>query len=182
MGGERGSGTRIASSLPRTPERRAATGASSCVHGPLLGGPSGYPGGAQALDDRHEPPPLHDLVDDLNTSISETALAKVLQQLVRAGASIGSRGVGGGYRLARSPHELTVLDIIEAFEPPREPQQCLLDDEPGECHDHTNCRLRRLFDEVDEMARATFASTSLSTLVAAPVVELPTPAESHRRP
>ena len=34
--------------------------------------------------------------------IPEGALAKVFQQLVRARLAIGTRGIGGGYRLARS--------------------------------------------------------------------------------
>jgi Rrf2 family protein len=96
--------------------------------------------------------------------ISGTALAKVFQRLVRARLSRGSRGVGGGYELARGPGEVTVLDVIEAFEAPRRPRQCLLDDRSDQCRDFGTCRLRRLFDEVDEMARATFASTSLETL------------------
>jgi len=100
--------------------------------------------------------------------IPEGPLAKVLQQLVHAGLASGTRGVGGGYRLTREPSEITVLDIVAAFEPPRVPGSCLLDDDGDECHVLGTCRLRRLFDEVDELARAAFASTSLETLVRAP--------------
>jgi len=111
--------------------------------------------------------------------ISETALAKVLQQLVRAGISIGSRGVGGGYRLAREPGRVTVLEVIDAFESRRGDVQCLLDDRPGECRDFDGCRLRRLFDEVEEMARSTYASTSLETLVGPPLAQLSGSVESR---
>ena len=98
--------------------------------------------------------------------ISEAALAKVFQQLVRAGLAIGTRGAGGGYRLVRRPAELTVLEVIEAFEPPRQDGSCLLGKAPDrDCSDQPDCRLRQLFDEVDEVARATFASVSLETLV-----------------
>lgn len=100
--------------------------------------------------------------------IPEGPLAKVLQQLVRAGLAAGTRGVGGGYRLTRPPSEVTVLDVMAAFEPPREPGACLLDDAGGDCRGLGTCRLRRLFDEVDELARATYASTTLETLVRAP--------------
>lgn len=97
--------------------------------------------------------------------VPENALAKSLQQLVRARLATGTRGAGGGYQLARSPAETTVLDVMTALEPIREPRQCLLADGPGECEHYPDCRLRRLFDEVDQMARATFASTTLETLV-----------------
>ncbi len=97
--------------------------------------------------------------------ISEAALAKSFQQLVRAGLSRSTRGVGGGYRLARSSGEITVLDVIDAFEPAPDPEQCLLDDSGQPCRDASACRLKRLFDEIDVLARATFASTTLETLV-----------------
>lgn len=100
--------------------------------------------------------------------IPEGPLAKVLQQLVRAGLAVGTRGAGGGYRLTRPASEITVLDVIAAFEPPREPGACLLDDTGADCHVLGTCRLRRLFDEVDDLARATFASTTLETLARAP--------------
>ena len=78
------------------------------------------------------------------------ALAKVFRDLVRAGIAVGVRGVGGGYRLARPPDELTVLDVISLFDNPPDG----VPDGP----------LRRLFDEVDETARCTFASVTLETL------------------
>jgi Rrf2 family protein len=98
--------------------------------------------------------------------IPETALAKVLQRLVRSRLAVGTRGVGGGYRLARLPSEITVLDVVSIFEPPRPAGQCLAQELPGEaCSDFTPCRLRKLLDEVDEIARSTFASVTLDTLV-----------------
>jgi Rrf2 family protein len=98
--------------------------------------------------------------------IPETVLAKVFQQLVRSGIAIGTRGTGGGYRLVRPSSTVTVLDVLNAFEPYRSPDQCLLADRTeAECADFSLCRLRSLFDEVDEQARATFASVSLETLV-----------------
>lgn len=106
-------------------------------------------------------------------SIPEGALARVFQQLVRAGIAAGTRGVGGGYRLARPPSKLTVLDVIEVFDPPRRPGHCVLAGEKGGCGASSTCRLKRLFDEVDETVRSTYASVTLATLVATPVRGLP---------
>jgi Rrf2 family protein len=98
--------------------------------------------------------------------IAGGVLAKAFQQLVRAGLAAGTRGSGGGYRLARPASEVTVLDILEALQPTRTPGECLLAGPGGEaCADLTLCRLRDLLDEVDELARATFASVTLDTLV-----------------
>ena len=80
-------------------------------------------------------------------------LAKIFQQLARAGLVVGSRGTHGGYALARPAGELTVLDVILAFESPPSTGERPLDE-----------RLRRLFVEVDELARCTYASVTLETL------------------
>jgi len=44
-------------------------------------------------------------------------LAKVLQQLSSARLICGRRGVGGGYRVARPPEEIRLLDVINAMMP-----------------------------------------------------------------
>jgi Rrf2 family cysteine metabolism transcriptional repressor len=98
--------------------------------------------------------------------ISSAVLAKIFQQLVRAGLAAGTRGVRGGYTLTRPPTSVTVLDVIEAFEAPRALDRCLLADQDETACAHSDaCRIRRLFDEVDEMARSTYASVTLDTLV-----------------
>lgn len=43
-------------------------------------------------------------------------LAKHLQSMSRAGIVQTSRGPGGGYRLARTPDKITLLDIVEAID------------------------------------------------------------------
>jgi Rrf2 family protein len=106
--------------------------------------------------------------------LPEGVLAKVFQQLARAGIAVGTRGVGGGYRLVRTPADLTVLDVIEALETGdrivvSRPESA--DDEMFGAAGANTDRLpspaqglERLFREVDDLARATFASTSLETL------------------
>ncbi len=103
--------------------------------------------------------------------MSRTALAKVLQQLVRAGLAVGARGVGGGYRLARPASSLTVLDVISVFERSRVPGQALLGGRPGS--GPVDGALRRLFDEVDELVRGTFASVTIETLARTAARERP---------
>ena len=98
--------------------------------------------------------------------IPEGALAKVFQQLVRAGMATGTRGIGGGYRLALPASRITVLDIMRVFERPRADGSCLLHDGPGAtCPDTATCQLNWLFTEVDELVRSTYESVTLATLV-----------------
>ena len=98
--------------------------------------------------------------------IPPTALAKVLQQLVRAGLAEGTRGIGGGYRLARPRFSITVLDVVSVFESMRAPGDDLLNSRRrGAAKPPHTAALQRLFDEVDEGTRATLASVTLDTLV-----------------
>jgi Rrf2 family protein len=46
--------------------------------------------------------------------IPEGTLAKTLQHLVKAGILYSRQGINGGYRLARDPQHVTVLDVIKA--------------------------------------------------------------------
>jgi Rrf2 family protein len=98
--------------------------------------------------------------------IPEGALAKAFQQLVRAGLATGTRGIGGGYRLARPASKITVLDVMNVFERRRETGGCLLHDRPGQtCPRASACSLHWLFTEVDELVRSTYESVTLQTLV-----------------
>jgi Rrf2 family iron-sulfur cluster assembly transcriptional regulator len=105
--------------------------------------------------------------------LPEGVLAKVFQQLARCGIARGTRGVGGGYRLARPASSCNVLEVIEALEATAGPtggEAAGPDSSPwaGSAGAETELQiprgLARLFREVDDLARATFASTSLETL------------------
>lgn len=45
-------------------------------------------------------------------------LVKILQQLVRCGVLLSERGPRGGFRLARQPGEISVLDIVQGIDGP----------------------------------------------------------------
>ena len=99
--------------------------------------------------------------------IPEGALAKAFQQLVRAGLATGTRGIGGGYRLARAgiqDHRAGRDARLRAAVANR--GGCLLHDRPGQqCPRTSACGLHWLFNEVDELVRSTYESVTLQTLV-----------------
>jgi Rrf2 family protein len=51
-------------------------------------------------------------------------LAKQLQALVRAGLLVGTTGPRGGFRLARPPAEITLLQLVEAVDGAASPYEC----------------------------------------------------------
>lgn len=58
-------------------------------------------------------------------SLSEKYLEQIIGSLRKAGLIISTRGAGGGYRLAASEKDITVLQILEAVESNLIPIECL---------------------------------------------------------
>ena len=59
--------------------------------------------------------------------VSPTHLAKVLQRLTRQGLLESLRGPRGGFRLARPPEQISLLEIYEAVDGPLRPGGCVFD-------------------------------------------------------
>lgn len=57
-------------------------------------------------------------------NLSQPLVAKVLTVLSQAGFVIGTRGPGGGSRLAREPKQITIFDIVELFGGHRDTRAC----------------------------------------------------------
>jgi Rrf2 family protein len=76
-------------------------------------------------------------------------LAKVLATLARAGVLTASRGVRGGYRLARPAHRIRLIDVVEPFEGKRARPGCLL--RPGRpCTDSGACSAHGAWSRVNK--------------------------------
>lgn len=91
--------------------------------------------------------------------IPEAALAKIFQRLVRSGFVMGMRGPRGGYRLVRPPADITVLDIMNVFEPVLPAADPGV--EPGSAWDEG---LQEFFGAVDGQVRCAFAAVTLDQL------------------
>lgn len=59
-------------------------------------------------------------------------LMSLLKSLHRAGLVESTRGVRGGYDLARPSHRISVAEVVEAIEGPARLTPCCADEEPGE--------------------------------------------------
>lgn len=97
--------------------------------------------------------------------ISEHHVAKVLQQLTRAGLIRSIRGINGGFQIAKDPKEITLLDIVEIFEPRVRDNGCLLRDFAEVCDLSGACRIEEVFNEIQEQAIYTLQSFSVATLI-----------------
>jgi Rrf2 family protein len=61
------------------------------------------------------------------TGVPPAFLGKVLRTLVAEGILESRRGRRGGFRLARDPRDITLLDVVEPFAHVRADERCLLD-------------------------------------------------------
>ena len=92
--------------------------------------------------------------------VSPHHLAKVLAELTRAGIVESVRGVGGGYRFAASARRLTLMDVIQLFEDfSPTVAETAAEDTP------VVRALEQVLSEIDEIAKATFRSITLATML-----------------
>jgi Rrf2 family protein len=85
-------------------------------------------------------------------------LAKIFATLVRADLVTAFRGKHGGYRLAREPQQISILEVIEAIEGPMVLNLCQHD--PPRCEE-TDCPLRPVWSELQEVVREKLGSITL---------------------
>jgi Rrf2 family protein len=93
--------------------------------------------------------------------VSPHHLAKVLRELSRAGIMESARGVGGGYRFAGNARRLTLMDVIELFED----ISARASEDDRAAATEVGRALGRVLTEIDEIARATFRSITIDTML-----------------
>jgi FeS assembly SUF system regulator len=103
-------------------------------------------------------------------------VAKVLKDLARESVLVSERGVHGGYRLAKPPAEISVLQIIRALEGPVSLTACV-DGTEGLCEVESLCPMRGNWDRVNSAIRAALAGVSLADM-AIPAPRFDTPART----
>ena len=98
-------------------------------------------------------------------------LAKHLQAMSRAGILVAGTGPRGGYRLARPPADVSVLDVVEAVDGEDPAFRCLEIRRRGPAavparEYRTMCGIHRVMVEADDAWRARLARTSIADLAA----------------
>jgi Rrf2 family protein len=117
------------------------------------------------LNSRNFPTPLADI--SLRQGITISNLEQLFAKLRRAGLVRSVRGPGGGYFLAKAPHEITIADILRAVEEPLAPQAKTADGEqeaaPGQRID--DLLIDVLWSRLTEQIRQILESVTLQDLV-----------------
>ncbi len=94
--------------------------------------------------------------------VPQSYLSKVLQSLVRARLVHSTRGLKGGFVLARQPEDLNMMDILNAVHPYKRIETCPLD---LEGHGSELCPLHRRLDQAMAMVQEAFEGTTLAEIL-----------------
>jgi Rrf2 family protein len=102
--------------------------------------------------------------------LSETFLSKVFGKLSKAGIVSSVPGVKGGYKLSKSPEDISFWDVIEAIEGPKPIFQCKNIKDNGYlyrenyCSAPSSCTINLVMIDAEEKMRDYLHSKKLSWL------------------
>jgi len=96
-------------------------------------------------------------------NIQPALAAKLLSEAASAGLVRGVTGPGGGYRLAKTPGEIRLADIVCLFEREMEEFPCPFG--PGWCGNGNPCPLHEDFLKLDSTGRKFLEETTLQVFL-----------------
>ena len=117
----------------------------------------------------------------LRTDVPLHFLAKIAQQLARAGIIEILQGANGGYRLLADPAEITLLSVIEAIIGEISLNDCV--GRPESCRSSALCTGHRVWNKANQQLRATLQEADFATLAAEDaccLTPFPEPANQNR--
>ena len=96
-------------------------------------------------------------------SLPHSFVEKILHQLKQAGLVSSTQGRKGGYRLARSPHRITVRQVLEALGESLDLVGCLGPGTP--CKLAQICPTKGAWERIDQRLKEMLDSLSLGDLI-----------------
>ena len=90
-------------------------------------------------------------------------VSKLLKQLAQAELVASTRGINGGYRLARAPEQITIADIVTAMEGPIGMTECSA--HAGTCGHEPHCGVRVNWQRINQAIAGALESVTLADMV-----------------
>ena len=98
-----------------------------------------------------------------STGLPAPTVSKLLAAMARAGILVSHRGAKGGYRLARTPTEITAADIVSSVDGPIALTVCL-EHGDGACEVESLCPSRSGWRRINDAIRSAMTSVTLAEL------------------
>lgn len=119
-------------------------------------------------DDSQGPRTVDDIAEV--TRVPKAYLSKVMQSLHRAGLVTSQRGLHGGFRLAKSPAEISILEVVNAVERLQRIRTCPLG---LAAHGVRLCPLHKRLDDALAQVEEAFSKSTLAEIIADPSPSVP---------
>ena len=97
-----------------------------------------------------------------HTRIAAPTVSKLLKQLQRANLVTSTRGLHGGYQLARAATLITAADILDALEGPVALTDCAAGH--GNCGIEQSCRVGKVWQRLNQAIRQSLNEVTLAQL------------------
>lgn len=103
-------------------------------------------------------------VDEISGAmlVPKSFLAKILQQLMKAGIVNSSRGIKGGFQLTRKPKDINLLEVIEAIQGPSAANICAIDNKA--CRLSSTCSVHPVWVNIRQMVERELRKTTFAKL------------------
>lgn len=102
------------------------------------------------------------------TGLPVPSVSKLLKRFVREGLVLSLRGAKGGYKLSRSPAEISTAQILQAIDGPIGVTECSA--HPGSCHHEVGCQVRANWQVVNRAMLGALEQITLKQMTQ-PLVE-----------
>lgn len=106
-------------------------------------------------------------------------LSKILHTLGRERLLLSTRGPSGGFRLARNPDSISLLQVVQPFDDFGGPRTCILG--RPRCSDRYPCPAHTRWKGISEQVAGFFKQTTLGDLLREPGSLTMAPARAGRR-
>lgn len=115
----------------------------------------------------------------VRTGLPLPSVSKIMKILLRQGIVVSIRGVNGGYKLARSPAEISTVQILNALDGPLGVTECSAS--PGLCQREAHCGARAHWHMVNRIVLQALEQITLAQMIAPAKLDVLRPARRVTR-
>lgn len=99
------------------------------------------------------------------TEVSMQFTLKILRKLVLAEIACSYKGADGGYALARTPDQISVLDVIHVIDGPIRLNKCLETEPPCNRERTCGCSFRQLWANLSEKVEQSLSAETFESII-----------------
>jgi len=120
-----------------------------------------------AVYPKKRPVPFNEILKFLRTysdqlTLSNGYIAKIFQEVSRAGFAAAMPGPRGGYQLAKPAEEIRLLDVVHALDGPPVTECCLLSG--GRCPRQDSCGFRQIVHKAEDAFYTELRKESIASI------------------